>query len=187
MRPLRFRPALRARADRTHGNSPTTLYFRKTGKPRLAQKLRRELPLHAGKVPNGVRLEKPAAPANRFRRLPEIVSEICLKTLSSLAQSARDFGCVLSLRLRPQPPQHWSWRRESNPRPSDYKSDALPTELRQQLGTNAPPRKLIPRIPSRYPGQLNKISQAGVTAQHSGEITLTASTLCPESQALAGA
>jgi hypothetical protein len=26
----------------------------------------------------------------------------------------------------------WSWRRESNPRPSDYKSDALPTELRQQ-------------------------------------------------------
>ena len=27
----------------------------------------------------------------------------------------------------------WSWRRESNPRPSDYKSDALPTELRQQI------------------------------------------------------
>src|ERR1700740_3539203 len=25
----------------------------------------------------------------------------------------------------------WSWRRDSNPRPSDYKSDALPTELRQ--------------------------------------------------------
>jgi hypothetical protein len=27
----------------------------------------------------------------------------------------------------------WSWRRELNPRPSDYKSDALPTELRQQV------------------------------------------------------
>src|SRR5208337_479584 len=26
----------------------------------------------------------------------------------------------------------WSWRRDSNPRPSDYKSDAVPTELRQQ-------------------------------------------------------
>src|SRR5258707_128289 len=26
----------------------------------------------------------------------------------------------------------WSWRRELNPRPSDYKSDALPTELRQR-------------------------------------------------------
>ncbi len=29
--------------------------------------------------------------------------------------------------------KRWSWRRELNPRPSDYKSDALPTELRQQL------------------------------------------------------
>ena len=25
----------------------------------------------------------------------------------------------------------WSWRRDLNPRPSDYKSDALPTELRR--------------------------------------------------------
>ena len=25
----------------------------------------------------------------------------------------------------------WSWREESNPRPADYKSAALPTELRQ--------------------------------------------------------
>src|SRR5437016_1313629 len=30
-------------------------------------------------------------------------------------------------------PHHWSWRRDLNPRPSDYKSDALPTELRQQI------------------------------------------------------
>ena len=29
------------------------------------------------------------------------------------------------------PHQPWSWRRELNPRPSDYKSDALPAELRQ--------------------------------------------------------
>ena len=28
-----------------------------------------------------------------------------------------------------------SWRRDLNPRPSDYKSDALPTELRQQKQT----------------------------------------------------
>src|ERR1035441_5702145 len=28
----------------------------------------------------------------------------------------------------------WSWRRDLNPRPSDYKSDALPTELRQPGG-----------------------------------------------------
>jgi integrase len=29
--------------------------------------------------------------------------------------------------------KNWSWRRELNPRPSDYKSDALPTELRQRI------------------------------------------------------
>jgi hypothetical protein len=28
-------------------------------------------------------------------------------------------------------PKLWSWRRDLNPRPSDYKSDALPAELRQ--------------------------------------------------------
>ena len=34
----------------------------------------------------------------------------------------------------------WSWRRDLNPRPSDYKSDALPAELRQpgQPHTPAP-------------------------------------------------
>jgi hypothetical protein len=36
--------------------------------------------------------------------------------------------------LRPRSPTNswWSWRRELNPRPSDYKSDALPAELRQR-------------------------------------------------------
>src|SRR5690625_139867 len=31
----------------------------------------------------------------------------------------------------------WSWREESNPRPADYKSAALPTELRQHSTTTA--------------------------------------------------
>src|SRR4029077_20089413 len=35
-----------------------------------------------------------------------------------------------SLRLTPLQIFWWSWRRELNPRPSDYKSDALPAELR---------------------------------------------------------
>jgi hypothetical protein len=106
--------------------------------------------------------------------------------LSSLANCARDFRPrarppTASLRiLRPKtlrisargadaakPPQlFWSWRRDSNPRPSDYKSDALPTELRQQhWGKRAPPRKLIPRIPSRCPGQLYKVAQRKERAQ----------------------
>jgi hypothetical protein len=35
--------------------------------------------------------------------------------------------------LFPESFSFWSWRRDLNPRPSDYKSDALPTELRQQV------------------------------------------------------
>ena len=41
-----------------------------------------------------------------------------------------------SLRLIPPQANRWSWRRELNPRPSDYKSDALPAELRQRSQTN---------------------------------------------------
>jgi hypothetical protein len=45
--------------------------------------------------------------------------------------------CLLQLRKRASfsrsgnPVNNWSWRRDLNPRPSDYKSDALPAELRQ--------------------------------------------------------
>jgi hypothetical protein len=35
----------------------------------------------------------------------------------------------------------WSWRRDLNPRPSDYKSDALPAELRQRLGVSRRPAR----------------------------------------------
>ena len=59
----------------------------------------------------------------------------------------------------------WSWRRDLNPRPPDYKSGALPTELRQQFGKDAPSRKLIPLIPARCPGQLIKLSQWELLAQ----------------------
>src|SRR5439155_1032497 len=42
------------------------------------------------------------------------------------------FSCQDSLRPRSPENSWWSWRRELNPRPSDYKSDALPAELRQR-------------------------------------------------------
>ena len=54
---------------------------------------------------------------------------------------------VILLRCRRQPVAQlpcdsgnvtWSWRRDSNPRPSDYKSDALPAELRQRTQTPSP-------------------------------------------------
>ena len=37
----------------------------------------------------------------------------------------------LAAARRPRLVSKWSWRRDLNPRPSDYKSDALPAELRQ--------------------------------------------------------
>ena len=39
-----------------------------------------------------------------------------------------------------QPERKWSWRRDLNPQPADYKSAALPIELRQQ---NTQPAKEV--------------------------------------------
>ena len=44
--------------------------------------------------------------------------------------ATRPFSQLFS-RAGPPDGTNWSWRRDLNPRPSDYKSDALPTELRQ--------------------------------------------------------
>ena len=47
-------------------------------------------------------------------------------------------------------PKLWSWRRDLNPRPSDYKSDALPAELRQpEQPCSLPPTagSQLPRLP----------------------------------------
>src|SRR5690348_6377838 len=53
----------------------------------------------------------------------------------------------------------WSWRRELNPRPSDYKSDALPTELRQLL-TYFPILQSVPGAPNLV-GHFDNQSQLG--------------------------
>ena len=41
-----------------------------------------------------------------------------------------------------RPSEKWSWRRDLNPRPSDYKSDALPAELRQPYPPGEDPGNL---------------------------------------------
>src|SRR3974390_3859815 len=52
--------------------------------------------------------------------------------VSSLGEFCYLPGLLLLLRLVVRSTlQNWSWRRDLNPRPSDYKSDALPAELRQ--------------------------------------------------------
>ena len=67
----------------------------------------------------------------------------------------------------------WSWRRDLNPRPSDYKSDALPAELRQPFPPETAPGILLlipqPRtdtLPLRaYHGTKIKVSTHGAVEQ----------------------
>jgi hypothetical protein len=49
---------------------------------------------------------------------------------------------------------YWSWRRDLNPRPPDYKSGALPTELRQHSGT-APYRHKYTPDPCQMSGTIS--------------------------------
>ena len=62
--------------------------------------------------------------------LPENNLKECLYYGATRARRRANLFCFRNLFI-------WSWRRESNPRPSDYKSDALPTELRQQVEASA--------------------------------------------------
>jgi hypothetical protein len=63
------------------------------------------------------------SPENNVKECPKLE---CLKNRAASARRRVNLFCFRNLFF-------WSWRRESNPRPSDYKSDALPTELRQQV------------------------------------------------------
>jgi hypothetical protein len=135
--------------------------FRKTGKPRIARRdpasaiMKR--PPQAGKTTNGVRLEKPLR-RFRIRRPPEKFSEF--------PRFARDFGCGLSLRSRPQTASTWSWRRDLNPRPPDYKSGALPTELRQHSGTSALTGHKYPLDPFKMSGTIYYVTIRQRLAQY---------------------
>jgi hypothetical protein len=44
----------------------------------------------------------------------------------------------------------WSWRRDLNPRPSDYKSDALPAELRQPKTATLGDRSGMQQAPEKF-------------------------------------
>jgi hypothetical protein len=88
-------------------------------------------------------------------------------TLRSLAYARR----------RTQTPTHrlklrfWSWRRDLNPRPSDYKSDALPAELRQPAWFD-PPRAGLPQAQFYTPaGTIIELSTTAFRVQASGWIS----------------
>ena len=79
--------------------------------------------------------------------------------VSSLGEFCYLPGLLLLLRLVVRSRlQNWSWRRDLNPRPSDYKSDALPAELRQRAALSSgisPDRQNPPCLP----GQLSRLTQ----------------------------
>jgi hypothetical protein len=82
---------------------------------------------------------------NSFKRLTACPENSCQQTQRAASENTKrtrvkrhqpvDLGTEDSLRLIPPQNFWWSWRRELNPRPSDYKSDALPAELRQRSQT----------------------------------------------------
>ena len=65
------------------------------------------------------------------------------------------WGAVFNARAK------WSWREESNPRPADYKSAALPTELRQL--------KNFCRNKNSRPGGERIIPSGGLLVKRSGQ------------------
>src|SRR5258706_6560614 len=73
-------------------------------------------------------------PLKLFEKIPGAKSENTKRTRVKRHQPV-NFEFQDSLRLTPLQIFWWSWRRELNPRPSDYKSDALPAELRQRSQT----------------------------------------------------
>src|ERR1700674_4428257 len=74
----------------------------------------------------------------------------------------------------------WSWRRDLNPRPSDYKSDALPTELRQQSGTTHPYGHIYPSDPFQMSGTILKGTITVISVQP-GQVSWLATALADES------
>ena len=84
----------------------------------------------------------PPVPKNHLGRelrvpnliLQQLAAILCKNTKRTRVKRHQPVHFLCQDSLRPRSPENswWSWRRELNPRPSDYKSDALPAELRQR-------------------------------------------------------
>jgi hypothetical protein len=106
-----------------------------TEKPGAHKNYRRTLTPHLETILNGVLWKTIKAAAPRKPCVPEPV------VFDSIRSPVLDRQC-------------WSWRRDLNPRPSDYKSDALPTELRQQTRKRHPHGRISPIDPFRMSGTI---------------------------------
>ncbi len=76
---------------------------------------------NSGKTRQQPRARTSARLTNGKLLLDSVLRESCASRLACSCYASR----------RAQGFRFWSWRRDLNPRPSDYKSDALPAELRQ--------------------------------------------------------
>ena len=75
------------------------------------------------------------------------IQEAAAGISSSLGELRVSFGLLLLRLAARSRSRFWSWRRDLNPRPSDYKSDALPAELRQPAAGStrrADPSMILP-------------------------------------------
>ena len=90
---------------------------------------------HSPTRPRKFVLHANASPANICQKTQRAANENTKRTRVKRHQPV-NFVSEDSLRLIPPQADRWSWRRELNPRPSDYKSDALPAELRQRSQTD---------------------------------------------------
>ena len=107
---------------------------------------------HANRSPaklcNSRAIELGASSTSGKLLLDSVLWESCA---SRLACSCYAAGGALKLRF-------WSWRRDLNPRPSDYKSDALPAELRQPAWPS-PQADRTSMILHCQPGQTMSLTQ----------------------------
>ena len=78
-----------------------------------------------------------SAPFGRSGTPPKIKPRILLEQYAAVNRNN------LKRRIK-----NWSWWTESNPRPADYKSAALPTELHQRMGGNCRERMRLKQCAS---------------------------------------
>jgi hypothetical protein len=97
--------------------------FRKSGKPRIA--------------PTDYRAK---ITTSRIKLRMECVGKTCCAATYRVLPPAG----IRVLKNRFRTFAYWSWRRDLNPRPPDYKSGALPTELRQHSGNRALQAQVYP-------------------------------------------
>jgi GNAT superfamily N-acetyltransferase len=124
------------------------------------------LPYHCPAIAGIARRRGDAAagslPKQKNRRRANLLARAKHHTWKSFLMECRWKICYAAPRKCPAfRNRYWSWRRDLNPRPSDYKSDALPAELRQRSRDDRPCGRNTPPDPFLMSGTINKSTIVG--------------------------